>query len=425
MTTTRALDAVLAKPWAITADALDQIEAISNRENDYAGNLDALEARLGRPLGNTMAATVRDGVATIPVEGPLFAKANLMTMYSGATSYDVLATDFTEAIDDPNVKAIILNIASPGGQVDGASEFAQMVRAARGTKPIVAFVSGSAASAAYWVASAADSIVAADTAQIGSIGVQMGLRVSDPKAGEKSYRFVSSNAQNKNADPGSDAGAKQIQSIVDDLEAVFIGAVAENRNTTSDAVIESFGNGAVFAANTALTKGMIDKIGTYEAVFSDLSNGDNQMDLKTLSLAALTEARPDLVAAISDQAVAQVAKPDLAAIRAEATTAERTRIAAIDALAMPGAESIIAEAKADAAATADSTAVKLLAAVRAGTVGAAAAADPAAAALAGMKQTEAGVIAPTQLAAKDAAQLTDAQLADQHYEAAQKAGIVR
>jgi signal peptide peptidase SppA len=367
---------------------------------------------------------VREGVATIPVEGPLFAKANLMTMFSGATSYDVLATDFTEALNDPSVKAIILNIASPGGQVDGASEFSQMVTAARGTKPIVAFVSGTAASAAYWIASAADQIVAADTAQIGSIGVQMGMRVADAKAGEKSYRFVSSNAQNKNADPGTEAGAKQVQALVDDLEAVFIGAVAQNRNTTAEKVVELFGQGAVFAAKTALERGMISGIGTYESVFTALSNGDKQMDFTSLTVATLTEKRPDLVAEVGAQAVAKITPPDLDAIRAEAATAERNRIESIDALMMPGAESIIADAKADAKATADSTSVKLFAAVRAGTIGAAAVADPAAAVLAGLKGTEAAVVAPTQLAAKDSKVLTEAEAADQAIEAARKAGVI-
>lgn len=343
----RAIDAILAHAWAITPEYMGVITSVAERENEYQNNLQALEAKLGRPLGSTERTSVRDGIATVPVTGPIFRYSNLFTAISGATSNEMLAQDFTAAVEDPSVRGIILQIDSPGGEVNGTSEFAAMVAAARGKKPIIAYIGGTGASAAYWIASAADKIIASDTAMIGSIGVQMGFRIQDPKGGEKSYRFVSSNAKNKNAGPDTDAGAAQIQSIVDDLEAVFIGTVANNRGTTDEKVIQSYGQGAVFVAAEALSRGMIDGIGTYESVLQSLVQEITSVDFKDLTVASLTENRPDLVAAIGESAVSKIDKPDVDKVRAEAIAAERARITAIEGLAVPGAEDLIAKFKAD------------------------------------------------------------------------------
>ena len=59
----RALDAVLAAQWVITPEYLNIIAGIADRESEYMGNLEALEAKLGRPLGNTRTMSVRDGIA--------------------------------------------------------------------------------------------------------------------------------------------------------------------------------------------------------------------------------------------------------------------------------------------------------------------------------------------------------------------------
>ena len=414
----KAIEAVLAANWAIQPEWLDTIAAIAERESEYHGNLEALEAKLGRPLGNTMAATVRDGVAILPVEGPLFRRANLMTAFSGATSYDMLAKDFTQAIEDPNVGAILLHLDSPGGEVNGASEFAQMVAAS--DKPVWAYVGGTLASAAYWIASAADKIIAADTAIIGSIGVQAGYTIKDAKAGEKSFRFVSSQSPNKNASPEPADGAAQIQGNVDALAQVFVDSVARNRHTTSDAVLESYGKGSVFVAADAEKRTMIDGIGTFESTLQQLKMEINSMDMKNLTVAALTEGRPDLVAEIQSAAVASVEKPDVNAIRAEAATAERARIVAIEALAMPGTEDVVAACKADGS-TAEQAAVKIVQAAKAAPA-AKPKADAGAAHIAGLKKTESDLDAPQAGSGKDD-DVSDEDAASAALAMARKAGI--
>ena len=142
-----------ATPWAIEPDMLDTIRAIALREGE---GVEARQAREGRPLTNARTVTMRDGVAVVPITGPIFRYANLFTQISGATSLDVLAKDFASALGNPEVRAIVLEINSPGGQATGISEFAAQVRAA--AKPVVAYVDGMAASAAYWIAAAAPQI---------------------------------------------------------------------------------------------------------------------------------------------------------------------------------------------------------------------------------------------------------------------------
>lgn len=424
----KAIDALLARAWAITPEGMELIASIAERQHEHAGNIEALEAKLGRPLANTERMTIRDGVALLPVQGPTFAKANLFTRISGATSYDVLATDFTAALEDPNVRAIVGVFDTPGGEVTGASELAAMFKAARGKKPMVAFVEGQMASAGYWTGSAFDKIIAADTAMIGSIGAQLGFRITEPKAGEKSYRFVSSVSPNKNASPDTEEGAAGYQRIADDMGQVFVNTVAANRNVTVEKVLESFGQGAVFVAADALERGMIDGIGTLESVISDLSKPERKaMDYSKLNAAALAENRPDLVAQIREEAIAAAPKPDVAAEREAAATAERTRITEIMAAAegIAGAESIVTAAIADPSKTSASVAIDLLKHVKAAGVAAkptAAAADPAKAHLAALQSAESAQPMPTPSA--ETVPASDIEKGQAQVEALRKQGLI-
>ena len=410
----RALDAILATQWAILPEALDTITAIAEREHEYAGNLEALEAKLGRPLGNTMSATLRDGIAIIPVEGPLFKRANLMTAYSGATSYEMVAKDLTAALEDPSVQAVMLAIDSPGGEVRGTTDLAAMIAAAG--KPVWVHVSGTAASAAYWLATAADQIFASDTSILGSIGAQLGYTAKDPKPGERSVRFVSSVSPLKNADPESDAGAVQMQQMVDDLGAVFVASVADNMGVTVETVLEKFGQGGVMVASKALDAGMITGISTFESAFAALKKEINSMDYSAITAAALAENRPDIVAALRAEGVASVTVPDVAAACAEAVASERARITAIEALLIPGAESVIAAAKADGS-TADVAAVRVIQHMRAGQ------ANAGATALTNIQKAESEMDKPNASSTGD--KLTEEQEAVANMEVLRKAGVIR
>jgi len=263
----RAFDVAQSVPWVITEPALHNILRITNREDiDIA----AVEARLGHTLDNSRTVTMRDGVATIPVTGPIFRRADLFTELSGATSTETMAKDLTTALDDPDVGAIILDIDSPGGEAFGVAELSAMIYAARGQKPITAYVDGLGASAAYWIASAADDIVLSTTAFVGSIGAVIAVR--DPtKAKSADIEFVSSQSPNKRSDPTTERGKNQIQAIVDALASVFVADVARYRAVTEETVLSDFGQGALVMGQSAVDAGMADRIGSYESLLAHMA----------------------------------------------------------------------------------------------------------------------------------------------------------
>jgi len=226
-------------PWAMEAECLRTLLEVAAREG--AGP-EAVAARLGRPLENARSVTVREGVAVVPVVGPLFRRANLLTQISGATSVEVLARDLREAADNPGVRAILLDVDSPGGEANGVGELAGMVHALRERKPVHAYVGGQACSGAYWIAAACERVVLAETAQAGSIGV---VAVYRKDADSRSVEFVSSQSPHKRPDLETEAGRAQVQRVVDDIAAVFVRDVGRFRGVGEEAVLSDFGGGAV------------------------------------------------------------------------------------------------------------------------------------------------------------------------------------
>ena len=229
---------------------------------------EAIAKEMGKDMKNTHAVSVRGGVAVIPVTGPLFRHANILTAVCGATSYEILAQDFNKALNDPNISAIVFDVDSPGGEVNGCSELADMIYNARGKKPVIAYASGSCCSGAYWIASACDKIMAADTAIIGSIGVVSIFEKEDDK---KTIEIVSSQSPNKRPDVETDEGKAKIQAHIDALAEVFINKIALHRDVSPKDVIENFGGGDVFVGQNAVRIGLADSLASFEAIISDLN----------------------------------------------------------------------------------------------------------------------------------------------------------
>jgi signal peptide peptidase SppA len=267
-------NAALQEPWAIRSSAdIEQILAIAERKNEVSKEmLDAYRTET-HERGSRGLRRLED-VAILDIEGPLFKKANLFTAISGASSYEMALKDLKVALDDAEINGICLNIDSPGGTVAGCDELASAIYEARGQKPIVAFVNGMGCSAAYWIASAADEIVLTPSSEVGSIGVVMAFQdrtKADEQAGIKNVEFVSSNAPGKRPKYDTDEGKALIQKRADDLEEVFIGAVARNRGTDPKTIIKDFGAGGVEVGENAVRKGMADVVGTMDDVLAGLS----------------------------------------------------------------------------------------------------------------------------------------------------------
>lgn len=266
----KALEYLLSRPLLVTPEAFETAVAIVTREDRPVP--EAVEAKPGTKIDGAESGMYRRGsVAVVPMIGPIFRYADFFTGLCGGATVDRMARDLCMARDDPTVSAIVLAIDSPGGEVTGVAELAGMIRQASGVKPVVAYVEGLGASAAYWLASAAGEIVCESTAILGSIGVVTGYVKRDDPPGRRSYEFVSSQSPNKRPDPATEKGRAEIQRTVDDLAEVFIAAVAEYRDTTPEKVASDFGQGGLLVGQKAVDVGMADRVGSFESVLEELA----------------------------------------------------------------------------------------------------------------------------------------------------------
>lgn len=278
----RAFHALTAELWAIEPSWLHVMAALAQRDHNAPSlaGLEEWQARdyelLAGPGAQKLAGAQRafaiDGVAVIPVMGPIFPRANMMTAMSGATSITMLMNDLRVALANEEIGAIVLQVDSPGGVVTGVAGFADAVAAATKKKPVVASVVGSASSAAYWIASAAGEIAIERTAYAGSIGVVAAYpkQVGPDERGMMAIEIVSSNAPKKRVDPETEEGASEIRATLDDLERHFISDVAKGRKVTADRVKADFGQGGTKVGATAVAAGMADRVQTYEATVNAL-----------------------------------------------------------------------------------------------------------------------------------------------------------
>ena len=253
-------------PWAMTEPSLDTVLTIARREQD---SIEAITERLGRPLEHCHQITMYGQTAVLPVTGPLFRYANLFTAISGATSYEVLARELGQALDNPAVQSIILDIDSPGGEVNGCAELANLIYKARERKPIIAYCSGDAASGAYWITSSCERIVISETASLGSIGV-VGIYKRSNDA--EQFEIVSSQSPYKRLDPQDEGDRARLQSRIDALAEIFIGAVAKHRGLDPPTVKAQFGQGDLLIGAQAVAQGLADSISTLDQTLQALNH---------------------------------------------------------------------------------------------------------------------------------------------------------
>jgi ClpP class serine protease len=278
----RVFQALTAEPWAIIPAELHKLSAIAQRqplpnakdgEPEYQKRDYQLMAGPGaQKLAGAQRAYVIDGVAIIPITGPIFPRANMMTEMSGATSITMLMNDHRVAISNAEIGAIMLLIDSPGGAVSGVNAFADMVAAGAKTKPTIAHVSGTGASAAYWIATQAGEIALDRTGIVGSIGVAAAIpkQIAPDGDGYVDIEIVSSNAPNKRPDPATEEGVSEIRTVLDAIENQFVGDVAKGRKTTADNVIANFGAGGVKVGSAAMKAGMVDKVQSQDTTLNAL-----------------------------------------------------------------------------------------------------------------------------------------------------------
>ena len=207
-----------------------------------------------------------EGTAHIPIIGELtpHAETDICGAYTAnaLTEYGFIVMATMAADDDDRVEQIQFDINSPGGYVDGLMPAVDAIRSAE--KETLAFVDGMAASAAYWLASQTDKIVAASPAsRVGSIGVAVEIfdfTEALKMEGIEKIILTSTDAPLKRPDVTTEEGQGLIVDSLDDTHKVFVQYVAEGRGIDPGEVTEKYGRGGVLIAENALTAGMIDSI---------------------------------------------------------------------------------------------------------------------------------------------------------------------
>jgi signal peptide peptidase SppA len=214
------------------------------------------------------------GVAVVPVRGVLVHEVSLWGwFFGGETSYKMLAQMLVAAMSDAEVRAVVLHVNSPGGEVAGCFDLVDGIYGLRGIKPIWSIVDEDAYSAAYAIASAADRIIVPRTGGVGSIGVvTMHTDVTGflDKAGVKitTIQFGDRKTDSYPTTPLSDAAQARIQADVDTMGELFVATVARNRKLSAEQVRDT--EAGCFLGAAAIEQGLADAVMAPDAAFLSL-----------------------------------------------------------------------------------------------------------------------------------------------------------
>lgn len=225
-------------------------------------------------------------ISVISMYGPIVPRmAAVRDVSAAAVSMTALQKQLRLAAQNVNTRAIVLDIDSPGGTINLVPETAALIKSLRSDdRPIVAVANTVAASAAYWLASAANEMVVSPSAEVGSIGVYMmhedlsealaqrGVKVSFISAGPRKI-------EGNPFEPLGDEARAAFQSQVETSYDMFTRDVARARGVPiarvradPEKTDRHFGGGRVVSAREAVDLGMADRIDTLQATIERLAS---------------------------------------------------------------------------------------------------------------------------------------------------------
>jgi len=289
-----------------------------------------------------------DSVAVIPIIGSLVHRGSAMDAQSGIVSYQQLTEQLYQAAYDEDVKGILLDIDSPGGEVDGCFTLVDEILKIKQIKPVWAIAQDMACSAAYAIASACDHIAMPDLAIAGSVGVVMahtdisqmmereGIKVTFIHAGK--HKVLGNSYA-----PLSDEDRGTLLSAILKIHSKFIRVVSQNRNLSEEQVQAM--EASTYIGTEALRLGLVDRISNpneaLQAFIAQVNGTKVSHMSKTkqiehsspeIKAEAETKTATDTTQDVSPE-VADTPAIDVTTIKQEATAQailqERTRIATI------------------------------------------------------------------------------------------------
>lgn len=216
-------------------------------------------------------------IAVMPLFGTIFQHGGLIQDASGGTSTEAFGRAFRQAVADPGIATIVMEVNSPGGEVFGTFELSDLIYKARKEKRIVAAVNSMAASGGYAIGSAASEVYITDMGEVGSIGV---LTMHQDVSGEEEREgrrttlvaYPEKKIEGHPYGPLSEEVRETLLSEIMETYGRFVSTVARNRGVGVDAVRGGFGGGGMVRAKAAVAEKMADGVATFaEVIEGELS----------------------------------------------------------------------------------------------------------------------------------------------------------
>lgn len=214
-------------------------------------------------------------VAVIPVQGTLVKRGGYMDSMSGLTSYDSLRGMVQEAMDDPQVKTLLFDIDSPGGEAAGLFDFADWLTSLRGEKQMIGISNDAAYSAAYAIASCMDKLFVTSVGGVGSIGVYA-LHVDQSGRDRQNgltFTYVQSGAKKTDGNPHEPldkSALAEMQQHVDKIRDMFVSLVARNRSVDAKKIYDT--EAALFMGEEGIPM-LADGVANYDEVMVEAMSG--------------------------------------------------------------------------------------------------------------------------------------------------------
>ena len=270
------LNAICERPWYLTpGKAAEMMSVLQRRAEGLAVQAETVQA-VAEANRRDRQSTRSSSVAVLPVLGVLSNRMDLLTESSGGTSMDRLGQDFDALVNDDSVGSIILEMDSPGGSAMGTPELAAKIFAARDIKPIVAVAEPEAASACYFLGTAAGEVVVTPSGWVGSVGTlvihtdyseqnkMLGVAITYIHEGKFKV-------EGNSDEPLGDEAMEYLKAQIHEYYEVFVKAVAKYRGKSPADVRANFGQGRMVLAKDAVANGMADRIGTLEETIARLA----------------------------------------------------------------------------------------------------------------------------------------------------------
>jgi signal peptide peptidase SppA len=233
--------------------------------------------------------TIENGVAFVSIKGVMSKNGNLMDamLMGGSVSTSAIKDIAMKLKDDDEVEHVVLDIDSPGGEVNGVQAAANAIRELSKEKKVTSIANDNMLSAAYWIGSAANEIVGTTDSQIGSIGVITVLRDSSEHFAKEGHKFdvIRSGefkALNTPMEQNYEALVEDTKNKVAAYHARFVDAVATGRNITTEQS-QKLSNGKVHMIDNAIENGLADKLGSLDDLKAELMEDTPEATAETAS----------------------------------------------------------------------------------------------------------------------------------------------